>query len=113
MKNSRLPPLTKRFKDESTTRHFQFSFYCDRCGEGRQYPARPFSAADRVTDFDRFTTAQRLVYDAEYECAYEHANREAMGYFFACTDCGRYICEDCMAPSYPGAILCPECVGRR
>lgn len=108
--NNRLPPITKQFTDEATPQYFQFTFYCDCCGEGRQTPKYPFSAADKVTDFDSFTSVQKLIYKAEYDDAYEQANKEVIGYFLECAKCGKYICEDCMLKSHPGEIRCPGCL---
>jgi hypothetical protein len=81
--------------DESDAKKFQFVFYCDCCGQGyRSAPIR-FSVAGTSDHIENFTAAQKLIYEAEYEDAYERGNRNALITFKPCEVCRRRVCEDC------------------
>jgi hypothetical protein len=93
--------------DESDARKFQFVFYCDCCGE--KYRASPilFSVLNTPDHFENFTAAQKLIWEAEHDDAYERAHQHALLDFTACKVCGRMICEDCATPyQHP---VCPDC----
>lgn len=105
---NRLPALTKRYSDESTEKEFRFTFYCEHCGAGYQSPPIPFSGASQAGDFASFTRAGRLIWAAEYEDAYERANRRALSIFTPCAQCGKQICEDCQ-DELADIVLCPDC----
>lgn len=123
-KDNILPPLTKKFSDESTDEYFCFTFYCDICGMALTSPKYPFSGALMAKKRESGQSeAQRLIYEAEYEHAYEQANNEAIGYFLICDGCGKHICEDCIlkAAKVRGSagneeqsdkVLCHECINK-
>ena len=107
-----LPPVTKKMTDESDEKKFQFTFYCDCCAAGFRTLEIPFSAANAPPRFKDFSGAQRLIWDAEHEDAYERGNREALIRLPACEDCGRHICEICNG-EFAEDTLCPDCRGIR
>jgi hypothetical protein len=81
--------------DESDAKKFQFIFYCDCCGQGYRTPPIPFSVRVAPDNTEDFTPAQRLIYETEYEDAYERGNLDALTTFVTCEICGRRVCEDC------------------
>ncbi|MBU9728464.1 hypothetical protein [Diplocloster modestus] len=103
-----LPPLTKRFRNESDNKTFRFTFYCDYCGTGYQAPTTPFSGAGEVRDDAELPPLQRLLWQTEYEDAYERANRQALYHFTRCAECGKVVCEDCL-DEFEDIPLCPDC----
>jgi hypothetical protein len=106
-----LPSVTKRFDDESDAEKFQFTLYCDCCGERYRTEPIPFSAAGAPDKTEDFTEAQRMIWEAEHEDAYERANQYALITFTPCSDCGRAICEDC-AIDWERPV-CPDCKKKR
>lgn len=108
MANQRLPPVTKRMTDESDTKRFRFTFYCDFCGAGYLTQDILFSAETAPDRFEDFTNSQKLIWDAEHEDAYERGNRSAMLVFIPCEECGKYICETC-GGELESDTICPEC----
>lgn len=107
-----LPALTKRFTDESTEQEFLFTFYCEHCGAGYQSPSIPFSGAATADGFQSFTVAQKLIWSAEHDDAYERANQRALSVFTPCASCGKQICEDCQ-DELADLVLCPDCRAKR
>lgn len=108
MEKQRLPTVTKRMTDESDAKGFRFTFYCDRCGTGYQTKKIPFSITDAPGRLEDFTKAQKLIWNAEHEDAYERGNRTALITFDACEDCGQYICETCGGELEPDTA-CSDC----
>lgn len=112
MAKRRLPPLTKRMTDESDTMRFCFTFYCDCCGAGYRTQDIFFSQEKAPVSFKDFTNAQKLIWNAEHEDAYERGNRSALLVFTPCEECGKYICETC-AGELETDTLCPACRQKR
>lgn len=106
-----LPSVTKRMDDASNAKSFQFTLYCDCCGERYETAPIPFSVADAPETLGAFTEAQRMIWEAEHEDAYERANQYALIAFTPCTICGRAICEDCAIDSE--RPTCPDCKKKR
>ena len=102
-----LPPLTKRFSDESTEQAFKFTFYCDCCDAGFQSPPIPFSEAGTEKD-KKPAHIRKLLWQTEHEDAYERSNRRAMRCFTKCAKCGKWVCEDCL-DEFAKTPLCPGC----
>jgi hypothetical protein len=111
-KNQGLPPVTRRMTDESGAKKFLFTFYCDFCGAGFQTSAIPFSVANAPERREKFTTAQKLVWDSEHEDACERGNREALIRFPPCEDCGQHICDICGGELAEDRV-CPDCRKKR
>ena len=107
MAEGRLPSVTKRIEDESNVKQFQFSLFCDCCGVRFRTEPIPFSVKDAPERADDFTTAQKMIWEAEHDDAYERANQNAMITFNRCMICGAAVCEDCVCDS--DRPICPKC----
>jgi hypothetical protein len=102
-----LPSITRKLDDESDAKVFQFVFYCDCCGQGYRTAPIPFSVRDAPDRTEEFTPAQKLIYETEYDDAYERGNLDALSVFEVCETCGRRICEDCSEGGI--GYVCRDC----
>lgn len=101
-----LPPITKQYKDLSTTQYFQFRFYCDCCGDYWDSEKYPFSLRDETPKSKERKTVYELIWQSEHYDAYERANNEAAFHFNLCRKCGKRVCQDCFEEL---DFYCKEC----
>lgn len=124
MANDKLIGFTDNFADNSTEAGFQFTFYCDICGEGyktrfiesKTYKKRKFfkGLGDLVSTVSQLTGKYDVGYGAErardviserfsgmspewhkeHEAAFELAQNEARQHFHRCPRCTRWVCEN-------------------
>jgi hypothetical protein len=111
---------TKKTTDHSDSRHFSFSFYCDKCGKEWRSSVQDFTGTDNATGITVDNTvgitiienaeALRLLWAEEHRLAYEAANYDARGYFNCCPVCGKHVCDDCfdIAEEEHGGV-CNDC----
>ena len=104
---ARLPSVTRRMDDDSDTRGFRFTLYCDRCGAPYRAETIPYSVRDAPRRFEAFTKAQSLIWESEHGDAYERANQHALLAFTRCRICGGAFCEDCAIDCADD--LCADC----
>jgi len=118
-----LQPFTSNFADNSTEAGFQFTFYCDICGNGYKTKfieskthkkrglfrglGRAVSLASSMAgksgigyNFERGTDiiSERFQgmspqWHREHEKAFEIAQNEAMRHFHRCPRCHKWVCE--------------------
>lgn len=91
-----LEPITRRVTDESDSRGFLFTFYCDICDS-------PWSSIRYCGSGD---TSER---ESERIAAYERSNREAMMHFNRCPVCKRMVCDKCFV-ILDERDVCKECM---
>ena len=108
MLGKRLPSVTRKMTDESDTRRFRFTFYCDCCGVGYETNEILFSDTEAPRSLEDFSPSGRWIWDAEHEDAYERGNRSAMLVFNPCEICGISICETC-GGELEDDTICPDC----
>jgi len=89
-----LAPVTRQYKDISTTETFAFVFYCDRCSSEWRSDTYLFSMMGFEPPLDENIKA--MLWNQQHEEAYERANCEAGARFNRCPHCGCRICDDCL-----------------
>ena len=119
-----LKPFTKNFADNSTEAGFQFTFFCDLCGDGfktsfvasktykkggllkglGQMASVGASLAGRSNIGSAASTGTNVIgerftgmspqWQKEHEAAFETAQNEAKGHFHRCPKCKRYVCDN-------------------
>jgi hypothetical protein len=101
-------PLTKRTIDRSDSSSFSFSFLCDRCSKKWESQTVPFNNGGfTVIENDE---GRKLLWADKHRTAFNEANLEARLHFNRCSECGSWVCEDCLAPDTgkPG-FNCKDC----
>jgi hypothetical protein len=130
--------FTDNFSDESTDAGFQFTFYCEICGEGyktRFIESKTYKKAGLLNMFGQVATAvselagsnlgyqlqrgadavsQRFEgmspeWHREHEAAFNEAQNEAQGHFHRCPKCTKWVCENDWNEQDG---LCTECAPR-
>lgn len=97
-----LQPVTRKMTDESAGSTYQFTFYCDLCGQ----PWRSFPVCGQPDVRENDLRKRGRRYD--HEAAYERANLEALRHFNRCPVCKRWVCDDCFLLLHDGDV-CREC----
>ena len=100
--------LTKKTADHSDRNNFDFSFYCDRCGKGWRSGKMPFTDEEnmRIDNGE----VRNIIWGRDHRFAFERANLEAQFHFNHCSDCGRWVCDDCFfASGSDERDLCRDC----
>lgn len=120
--NMSLIPFTKNFADNSTEAGFQFTFFCDICGDGYKTKfiqskthkkSRFFSGLGKAAGLLGDATGTRIgvgeragdviserfsgmtpEWHKEHEKAFGLAQNEAMGNFKRCPRCHKWVCEN-------------------
>ena len=107
-----LKTITKLFRDRSTDRFFQFSFYCDSCGKEWTSEEYPFvhGFSDKLTEDER--RAKEILWRSDHDAAFERANLEARLRLNACKSCGSVVCDECFAMEEEDD-LCVDCASRK
>jgi hypothetical protein len=113
--------FTRNYSDQSTDAGFQFTFACDRCGNGYQTEFQSSatgaisSALDTASSlFGGFlgnaASAAHNVHSAAWEkahdAAFARAVEEARPHFHKCKRCGSWVDDDCWNPE---RTLCKGC----
>ena len=107
MNPPRLLPLTKRYKDRSTSKAFTFSFYCDRCGKEWRSAPQAVDPGGRCSDIRVY----RMLRGDQHKAAYEQANLDAISAFSLCPACERRLCMECYYRSETQAAdICQDCL---
>lgn len=117
-----LQPFTRNFADNSTEEGFQFTFFCDLCGDGYKTKFIPSKTRKKARFFRGFgkalsigTSVARSGYGGEaergtgimaerfegmtpewhkeHEKAFGLAQNEAKGNFHRCPRCRKWVCE--------------------
>ena len=88
-----LASVTRHYKDLSTPEAFRFAFYCDNCGWEWQSKAYAFCLKGFKPPVDK--RIRVMLWNQQYQEAYESANREALARFNRCAAGGCRICDDC------------------
>ena len=118
-----LQPFTKNFSDNSTEAGFQFTFFCDLCGDGyktgfvesRTYKKKGlFNMLGQAAGMLGQLTGQSSLgyqlergagavsatfsgmspeWHKEHEAAFDAAQNEAQGHFKRCPKCRKWVCE--------------------
>lgn len=101
-----LQAFTKRWTDESTSKEFTFTFYCDLCGKPWKSIPIPFSEGEGKKSLFKFLGLTNAQWKNEHKDAFERANREAMFHFNRCLVCKRWICDDDFHEDENSCILC-------
>lgn len=134
-----LQPFTKNYSDESTEAGFQFTFFCDLCGDGykttfiesKTYKkaglfkfagqaigtgANLFGMHNVGNAVERGSNIMHQRFEGmtpewhkEHEAAFKTAQNEAMGHFHRCAKCRQYVCD---ADWNEEDNLCVECAPR-
>ncbi len=115
-------PFTDNYTDLSSSRGFQFKFFCQKCGNGyiSTFKANTFgvaaSAAQAVSGwlggiFGRAAQGaeqlQALVAGPQHDAALKAAVEEIRPLFKQCTRCGNWVCEPVCWNKKAG--LCESC----
>ena len=106
-----LPPVTRKFKDLSTERYYQFAFYCDACGAVWTSERYPFCGQRETPMGAEEQKAMDLLWKTDHTAAYERANQEAMLHFNKCPLCGKRVCDDCFSELALSCRYCHESEG--
>lgn len=114
--------FVRNYDDLSTDKGFQFSFHCDKCGNGYMSRFQPntlgiaggllnaagsifggiFSEAGNAT-----YQMQRAIGGKSHDDALEKAVQEGKTHFHQCTRCGQWVCPDVC---WNGSVgLCESC----
>ena len=125
-----LQPFTRNFKDESTHTGFQFTFYCDNCGDGyktqfiesKSYKkkgllrklSKAASTVGRFTGTGSFSLGYGYEsyppeWHKEHEKAFEKGWNEAIEHFHKCPNCGKHVDDNCWNGQ---TDLCTKCSPR-
>jgi hypothetical protein len=125
-----LQPFTRNFRDNSTEAEFQFTFYCDECGDGyktkfiesKTHKKRTFlrKFSDAVSAAGRFTgtgswslghgyESYPPEWHKEHEKAFEKGWNEARAHFHKCPKCVKHVCDNCWNEQ---TDLCAKCSPR-
>ena len=106
-----LKTITKQFRDRSTERFFQFSFYCDRCGREWTSEQYPFvhGFPEELSEDER--RAKEILWRIDHDAAFERANLEARLRFNSCKACGKIVCDGCFAV-WEEEDLCVDCAAQ-
>lgn len=108
-----LKPVTKRFTDNSTLTHFEFTFYCDCCSKALPSvvikPQFEFRKKLFLSRDER--EARAIIYANDHSKAYERANNEARHELNRCEKCGELVCEECTVYGAleSGGVCCKRC----
>lgn len=106
-----LEPVTRQYKDLSTSDNFAFAFYCDRCGKEWQSEVYQLDLKGFEPPVDKRIRA--MIWEQQHNEAYERANREAGARFNRCPTCGCRICDDCLYSTTLGNDdKCLDCADR-
>ncbi|WXG46869.1 MAG: zinc ribbon domain-containing protein [Candidatus Atabeyarchaeum deiterrae] len=119
-----LKPFTKNFADNSTEAGFQFTFFCDLCGDGFKTSFQASKtykkggllrglgkavsvgaslagksqagwAAQSGTDIiGERFSGMSPQWHKEHEAAFTSAQSEAQGHFHRCAKCKKYVCDN-------------------
>jgi hypothetical protein len=115
-------PFTGNYQDLSSSRGFQFKFFCEKCGSGYMSTFRTnalgaaASAAQAVSGllggiFGRAAQSaeslQQMVAGPQHDGALRDAVEEIRPLFKQCTRCGRWVCEPVCWNEKAG--LCETC----
>lgn len=118
-----MQPFTRNFADNSTEAGFQFTFFCDICGDGYKTKFQEAKSHKKAGLFRGFGKAMSIgaslagksdiggainrgsdivserfqgmspEWHKEHEAAFGIAQNEAMGHFQRCPRCRKYVCE--------------------
>jgi hypothetical protein len=118
-----MQPFTRNFADNSTEAGFQFTFFCDICGDGYKTKFQEAKSHKKAGLFRGFGKAMSIgaslagqsgiggaidrgsgivserfqgmspEWHKEHEAAFGIAQNEAMGHFQRCPRCKKYVCE--------------------
>nr|MDO8098619.1 zinc ribbon domain-containing protein [Candidatus Njordarchaeota archaeon] len=116
--------FTRNYGDNSTEAGFQFTFFCDLCGDGYKtkfIEAKSYKKAGLFSKIGRVASIGAQVagkgtagwvaregtgiiserfqgmspaWQKEHEAAFQTAQNEAKGHFSRCPRCKRYVCEN-------------------
>ena len=96
-----LKPATKRFADNSNLSRFVFEYCCDCCGKA--LPPIVILPQDDIRKKLSLSSSPQeeraILYAAEHNRAFEHANNEILHKLNRCQVCGELVCEDCVEQS--------------
>lgn len=139
MVKGRLIGFTDNFADNSTEAGFQFTFYCDICGEGyktRFIESKSYKKGKLIKGLGRLVSAATYItgdystgygarsatdvigerfegmspaWHKEHEAAFEKAQNEAKQHFHRCPRCTKWVCENDWNEQEG---LCVECAPR-
>lgn len=114
--------FVRNYDDLSTEKGFQFSFHCDKCGNGymSQYQSNSLGLAGDLLNaassvFGGFFSEagdvtrqmQRAIGGKAHDGALQKAVQEAKAHFHQCTRCGKWVCPEVCWNA--GAGLCEYC----
>ena len=101
-------PFRKYKVDYSDRENFSFSFFCDCCGKEWESSPRPFFPGEFAAP--EHEGIRRLLLAMERRSAFEQANSEAFLHFNKCSECGRWVCDECFyEEGRENYGLCREC----
>ncbi len=139
MSEEKLIPFTDNFKDNSSEKGFQFTFFCDNCQEGYKTKfvesenAKKSGVLDTLGDVastagiltgnyhvgygvDRGTDSlsdryseMSAAWRKEHQEAFKKAQNETKGKFNRCPKCTQWVCDNCWNEDRD---LCIECAPR-
>ena len=92
-----LAPITRQFQDLSSEEYFAFAFHCDHCGKAWHSEKYKFNLRGFEPPIDE--KIRTMIWNQQYNEAYERANCEASSIFIRCPMCGCRICDDCFNSS--------------
>lgn len=114
--------FTRNYSDLSTTRGFQFEFYCDKCGSGYRTSFKP-SAVGTVSEvldaassifgglFSKSSEIGNRVnttaWEKAHDQAFQAASEEMKGEFIQCPRCSNWVCKEKCWNKAKG--LCKDC----
>ncbi len=108
-------PATKRWEDRSTTKEFQFVFFCDCCQQPILSPVYRSESGFRtkllISRSER--RARELIWQRDHESAYERANLDMLqNHLHRCEICGEHICGDCayVCTEMKDGVCCEACL---
>jgi len=100
--------LTKLKTDNSDKKSFSFSFFCDCCWKSWKSPSTPYLSGGFASI--KHEETRKLIWIWEHEAAFEYANTEAHLHFKNCSECGKWVCDECFdVNEQKNYGLCREC----
>jgi len=101
-------PLTKHTTNHSDWNTFKFSFFCDHCDKEWVSPLFLFTSGGFTVIEHEETKA--LIWAYEHQKAFEQANLEAQFFFNYCSECNKWVCDNCFDAEWSDNHgLCKEC----